>query len=209
MSSASPSPTPTPSATPLPPAAPLSSQSLLSLLFPTGAAVDCAAFRGDSASARTTYACTTANVPVRLPLTVLHLLTVFAVLFCAAVVYVIAVRVGKARADRGLRLPPAARPLPVGRDALSRRGQLHVFEAFAAAAHDFSPAAFLRARKALRREERKAGAAAAAAPAARGASPAASAATTAAAAATSTTAGGAGAAGLRGGSSVAVLAPAR
>ena len=141
-------PSPSPSA--LPAAAALTAPSLFELLFPTDARVDCSAQRLDTGSARTTFACTSSNIAVRLPLTTLHLLAVFAVLLCGAVLYVIVLRVGKARADRGLRLPPAARPLPVGRDALSRSGQLAVFEGFAAASHDFAPADFLLARRAER-----------------------------------------------------------
>jgi len=169
----SPSPSPSPSASGPPSAAvaaALSAPSLLELLFPTEARVDCAAQRLDTASARTTYACTGANLGVRLPLTTLHLLAVFAVLLLGAVLYAVVLRVAKARADRGLRLPAAARPLPVGRDALSRRSQLEVFKGFAGATHDFAPEEFLLARRAEKaaaaRGRRRAAAAASAAAAA-------------------------------------------
>jgi len=157
-SSSSPSPSATPSAspTPFPPLAALTSQSLFELIFPSDVRVDCAAQRLDTGSARTTYACTSSNIAVRLPLTTLHLLVIFVVVLLGALLYVIVLRVSRARADRALRLPPAARPLPVGRDALSRRGQLDVFTGFAAASHDFSPADFLLARRAERAAERAA-----------------------------------------------------
>jgi hypothetical protein len=137
-------------------AAALSAPSLLQLLFPTEARVDCAAQRLDTGSARTTYACTNANIGVRLPLTTLHLLAVFVVLLLGAVLYAVVLRVAKARADRGLRLPASERPLPVGRDALSRRSQLEVFKGFAGATHDFAPEEYLLARRAEKAEKARA-----------------------------------------------------
>jgi len=126
----------------------MSFREIADLLFPTTAVVDCSSpvSAAGGESARTSYACTSSNLPVRLPITVLQLLLLLAATLIALLLYSVFVRVCRTRLDNALKQPPTERPLPVGRDVLSRALQQQVFEGFAAASLDFSPAEIVRAR---------------------------------------------------------------
>jgi hypothetical protein len=113
------------------------------ILIPTSANVDCSSEITGLMDARTSYACTDSNLTVRLPIAVLHILALFTVFVIAGGLYFVFIRVCERRLASKLREPSTSKFLPVGRDVVSKRVQMQVFEGFASASMDFSPEEFI------------------------------------------------------------------
>jgi hypothetical protein len=110
--------------------------------FPT-TLIDCTAevVSEKTRDARYEYACTS-DPRIRWPMTISHLLITVALFLAAFIVYMVYLRLVDRRLAAKLKATPS-RLLPVGRDVASRKAQLEIFEGFASAAQDYSPAALL------------------------------------------------------------------